>query len=280
MTRTIIDAESAKEWPLSKKRLKEITGDIEKLQEIIGNPYTKGRLRKGIVLQGCRAIGQSGWVIYDGELYEVIQKEKTQYEHLCIVERTTSATLESGQELPVRTERVMEWGPQEESSVGLHFDELLLMASGIALKDESESTQMTGGTWWSATGVESGVFFNTRAEGGRIRLSATVRYVPYRIEEDGSLVAVSDKAEFAELYEQDKIASRKETNVAPTVCAAHRPGGDTIVPVMYNGGVGYAILFAGSGRLVFAKEPTFGDTVQIDFLYDANINNLTYSYPK
>lgn len=99
-------------FPLTVDRLAEMQDTYMHISKAIGEMRDRG-VKYNYILSGCLNRGDAGYVVYNGEIYNVVSSFNTSYEYLKLV--TTDATNEDNDTtVVVSTEQHFEWAESGE----------------------------------------------------------------------------------------------------------------------------------------------------------------------
>lgn len=274
MNRQNFDRTSVSNYPLTIDRMAELQDDLQvplkifaDLQPFIGGANAASRTYYGCILSGCRRTGDPGYVMiqlsdgnggYNMEVFEVKEGSSVST-YLVLTEGTTTVENSDGQNVDVRFERFLTWAVNTPASgVYVNFSTLPRMWVKVAENDDTVWTMCGGGGWWysPANGFQARVMH----EGGRVHLKAHVRF---GLQIESVVVYNGDLTSLLETHGIERTTST-DTYKMP---AGYKPASDVLVPILYNGTPGFAVINS-DGELLLSQEPELGDTLVIDTYFE------------
>lgn len=130
----------ADRYPLTADRLAEMQETYIHIGSAIGG-LRNGVIKHNFIVSGCRNNGESGYVVYDGQIYNVLSTNNTNLNNLKLVETEVKVD-DNGNNVVVSTERHFEWSATGE----LHYPDMRRMNVKLAHPDTEMVPIMTAGS--------------------------------------------------------------------------------------------------------------------------------------
>lgn len=257
MDRQNFDTQSVNNYPLTIDRMAEAQNDWQSPMKVLAGLLPSGNC----ILAGCESKGAAGWVRMlnensQPEIFEV-RNGSSSAQFLKLMTNNITAENSDGTTVTVRVERYLSWVANG-SGTYVAYSDLPRLWAKVSPKNDSEWTACEGGTWWHVP--TNGTSMRVKREGGRVHLWGNVKY--------GLLIsgAVHYTGSWQDLTLENNITKTLRTGTF-TLPTGYRPSGDMIIPIRYNGAVGYAILDS-DGQILLTQDGELGDTLEINTWLD------------
>lgn len=126
-------------YPLTADRLAEMQDTYMHIGSAIGDIRRHAR-KYNFIVSGCRSNGESGYVVYDGQIYNVLSTNNTSLNSLKLVETEVKVD-DNGNNTVVSVERHFEWSADGE----LYYPDMRRMSVKLAHPDTEMVPIMTAG---------------------------------------------------------------------------------------------------------------------------------------
>lgn len=221
-------------YPLTVERMAEMQATYQHLADAIATWRDRQGVKRNFIFSGCRRLGDSGYIVFNDELYNVLSSNDNTCQYLKVVATEVTDTIDGEVKL-ISTERHLEWVSAESDS-DITYSELMRFQPSLEKQDTNPINLSASN--------DSGIMvlynqFSARISNGDIYISGEHTFRTAR----------------------NGFSLQLPTSLIPIV--------DSVIPVRINDGYLIAIVRSDNGVILIDYDFKENDTLKIDTVINA-----------